>query len=171
MWILASVVNEDREVLAATEDATAIGWNRHAVNTQFVFGLHLVNWSRGLLSFFIRDIAERPQTNGLIEASRNDERPVGGEFHCGDTVGVSDEIATHEKSRLLLTSDSETIFSERWYAASWTERSSDSCIWCSSGPIGTSLWGLIFLRRNNSDLKNWSKLFIIKKTNQILEFN
>ena len=71
-----------------------------------------MNWCRALC-FFIIDIAERPQTNSLISATRDDVRPVSGEFHGEDTAIVSDEIVALEESRLMLTSGSETVFSKR----------------------------------------------------------
>ena len=58
------------------------------------------------------EIAESPQTNGLICTCRDDERPVGVEFNGGDTVSVADEIAAMEESRLLLTTGSETLKEE-----------------------------------------------------------
>ena len=148
-YLRASAVNEDIRVLATAEDATAIGWNGDAINKGFVFGHHLMmNWWCGL-SFFA--IAERPQTNGFICTSRDDERRVGGELHCGDISSVPDQIVALQESRLLLTTTGcETVFSERRNDATWIERCSDR--------IG--LWGLLlFLRNNNcSDrnlIQNW----------------
>ena len=45
-------------------------------------------------------------------ATRDDERPVSGEFHGEDIVSVTGEIAALEESRLL-TTGSETIFLKR----------------------------------------------------------
>jgi len=118
------------------------------VTQQTVDSCLMMNWCRSLLRFFRSDSGwERPQTNGVIEATRDDERPVSGEFHCGDAV--SGEIAALEESRLL-TTGSQTVFSERWKRR--VERnSSDWCAWC-SGRISTGLWRLLlFLRPNNSD--------------------
>ena len=76
-----------------------------------MFDPHLRNCCCGL-SFFIMEIAESPQTNGLICTCRDDERSVGLEFNGGDTVSVADEIAAMEESRLLLTTGSETLKEE-----------------------------------------------------------
>ena len=47
-------------------------------------------------------------------ATRDDERPVSGEFHGEDSFSVSDEIAALEESRLTTTgSGSETVFFKR----------------------------------------------------------
>ena len=149
----ARVVNEELWVDATTEDATAIGWNGHADHTQFVFGHHRINF-RGL-SFFIRDVRwEGPQTNGLIRKTRDDERPVRGEFHGGDAVSVSNEIVALEESRLMFTACSEAVFFEWWNYASRVERSSSvGCAWCSDR-IG-DLWRLLlFLWFNNSNDRN-----------------
>ena len=150
-FLRASVVNEELRVkVATTEDAAVVRWNGHATNTIFVFGLHFMNWCRALC-FFIIDIVERPQTNSLISATRDDVRPVSGEFH-GEDKCVSDEIVALEESRLMLTSGSETVFSKRWNAAIGLERSSSDC-WCCSGHRG-SLWGFfLFLWHNNGNLQ------------------